>query len=230
MLHATAEKCRDSLGDRFRAATINNVADEMDPTFPRLIFPSVHGFSTIVVSASTVGLVIRYSPDWQTDDEAVRLDHLNSSAAILTKLLKVLGVSRVNYLGLILTIERTWSGSDADLVSYLSSKILSTESRTDIYDISTRLTRILGHRWYSNTTVENYRFWGEDPQLAFAIRLSNAAAQTRGVRVHYDLNDRFAFNETKGYSSNVEETSSHIGDAFKRAKTTVRWICGNEPQ
>src|SRR6185369_6057053 len=86
---------------------------------------------------------------------------------------------------------------------------------TDTYDVQFKTTRLVDRNFFSNVTVQNYRAWKSGIVPQQSTRTSEENIIGRGVQVVGDYNDRYAFNEKKGYSSGKDKIKPIIEDGLE---------------
>ncbi len=74
-----------------------------------------------------------------------------------------------------------------------------------IYDFQVKIADVLSQRFFSNITLQNYRSWKLEGARQGIIPLPQNDASDRGIEISGDFNDRYAFNENKGYYTSKEK-------------------------
>ncbi len=69
---------------------------------------------------------------------------------------------------------------------------------------------VIKGQFFSNMTVSNYRTWQVEAVPQRDVRLSPKDVVERGVQIAGDFNDRYAYNENKGYRSGREQITTII--------------------
>ena len=180
------------------------VPDELDPEVPRVIFGSQHGFSQIIASQISLVLNVAYSPDWQVDISKGR-QYLKERVAILYALFEAMRGEKgaAYFCGLTTRVRLQSSADDSATVGALISRITKNGEGNATHDINLRRTTVVADRFFSNTTIQNYRSWRTEQDVSQIPRLQRDAATERGIEIMGDFNDRYAFNEQDGYASTV---------------------------
>ncbi len=174
------------------------IPDEQDPEIPRMIFSSKTGYSQIVISQVSIALNVQYSNDFQIDISKGRT-YLFERVPTLFQLLSKLNTG-ANYCGFATIVNLPCDRDDTTIIDHLITKFLKNIDDTDIYDAQFKTTKQIDKLFFSNITVANYRGWKTGVPQKNA-RFSEVDVVERGVQVVGDYNDRYAYNEKKGYSS-----------------------------
>jgi hypothetical protein len=114
--------------------------------------------------------------------------------------------------------------SPEETIRYMAKKTLNKTDTPDVYEISLKLCKVLDNLYFSNTTFDFYRKWSTPNISPSVIRMSTKSATSYGIRVVSELNDRFAFNEVKGYNSSVESGIRLIGLAIDEIQAAAEQI------
>lgn len=201
------------------------VPDELDPEVPRVIFGSQHGFSQIIASQIALTLNVAYSPDWQVDISKGR-QYLKERVAILYELLDAIrGQSgSTHFCGLITRVRLQSSADDAATIEgFMRRLLINNDDASAIYDFNLKRTTVVADRFFSNTTIQNYRAWRADKDQAQIPRLPRTAAIERGIELVGDFNDRFAFNENATYLSTFDAASEIIDRGLGEVRNASDW-------
>lgn len=105
----------------------------------------------------------------------------------------------VHFCGLVIDLQVPVR-EDREAVQFLSTLLSQRKLPDDLDGLGQRLTFVRDDTYYVNITVFNQRkYSGNAPSdrvvPAYLSRVSS------GVAIHLDLNDRYAFNDQKDYSS-----------------------------
>jgi len=194
----------------------------MDPAFSRFVFRSIHGFSHIIITQSAIAVSINYSPDWQIDSTR-RSSHLRETVSTLFRAVDVIDDPEVLFCGLMTLIDVEAKMPDPDLVRFVESRYVSKRAARNVFDAVVRLTDVDSEKYFVNITYENYRNWhsqvANNPTLY--VPLPHRTAQSRGIRLTADVNDRFSFNEVRGYRSNINSAMDIIALCEKRVTAAI---------
>jgi hypothetical protein len=203
--------------------------EEADALLPRVVVSSIHGFSHILIAPIAISLHIGYSPDWQTDEQA-RRDHLHLRLQSLFDVIGLLREPVMLFCGLTTQIEMDAVGKDEAILALLRSKFLSDRTTSNLFDLTIRFSEVVDELYYSNTTYENFRSWGtSSPQgvgLGAMVPLSVKQARNRGIRITTDYNNRFAFNERRGYRTDEQTARSVLDLALEDITTRIAEVTG----
>lgn len=184
------------------------IPDDQDPEVPRLVFSSKTGYSQIIISQISIALNIQYSNDFQIDISKGRA-YLFERVPTLFQLLGKLSIS-ANYCGFATVVHLPSDRDDKAIVDHLVAKFLTNLDVVDTYDAQFKTTKLVDRTFFSNISVQNYRAWklGAVPQQG--LRVSEENITGRGVQIAGDYNDRYAYNEKKGYSSGKDKVKPII--------------------
>jgi hypothetical protein len=213
---------RSRYAGHFGQPQVIPVPDELDPEVPRVIFGSQHGFSQIIVSQLSLTLNVAYSPDWQVDISKGR-QYLKDRVAILYGLFDVMRGERLSayFCGLTTRARLQSNADDAVTVGALIKRVVQNGDGQTTHDISMRRTAVVADRFFSNTTIQNYRAWRAEQSALQIPRLRRQAAFERGIEFVGDFNDRFAFNETDNYASSPDIANEVIDRGLDEMRNAI---------
>lgn len=207
-----ANEFEDMLKGKYFQPQIVPVPDEFDPEVPRMIFGSLHGFSQIIVTQVNFVLNAIYSPDWQ-EDISKGNEYLLERVSILFQLLGLLKDVKPSFCGLTTRVNMPTNAGDEAILHQLSRIFLNPEEVQNYHDLEIKFATIVQDKFFNNMTIQNYRAWTRVGPQEGIPRLAREVADERGIQVIGDFNDRYAFNEIKGYvsSSNVAKEVINYG-------------------
>jgi len=220
-----AVKLEEAVGGTYEVPHIFPIPDDFDPSVPRAVLESKHGYSRIVVSQVNIALHVNYSEDWQLD-EGKRVQYLLDRTPVLFDLVKSIGVEEPLYSGLMTHVRLVADADDSQVLGRLGEIFLRDFEAEETFDVQVKMTRVVEKRFFSNLTVKNCRIWDNPEEQGSIPRLRENAAIERGVEVIGDFNDRYAFNEEQGYSCKQGEASIIIQRGLKEAESMVMTIRG----
>lgn len=179
-----------------------------------LLFSSRHGFSQIVITASSVVLNGSYSPDWQLTPTRIQ-EYLNERVGRVFNLIKLMPEPlEILFSGVIHRVQMPSSNSDAELVNKISKLYLTETLNTkSLSDVVVRTTQIIEDCFFSNIAVQNYRL-SNTPISNNVLPQSNVHAFERGVDVTIDFNSRHSFNEDRGFANDLHGIRQMLGLSF----------------
>jgi hypothetical protein len=193
-----ADTFETMLEDTYDPPLVLPIPDDQEPELPRMVFGSKTGYSQIVISQVSIALNVQYSSEFQIDISKGRA-YLFDRVPTLFQLLGKLNTS-ANYCGFATIVNLPSDKDDAPIVDNLAARFLTNIDDTDLYDVQFKTTKLIDKLFFSNITVTNYRGWQTGvPQKN--VRFSEADVAERGVQIVGDYNDRYAYNEKKGYNS-----------------------------
>ena len=214
-----ANDFEDKLKGLYFQPHIVPVPDDLDPEVPRMLFGSEHGFSQIIVSQVTLVLNVTYSPDWQIDISKGR-QYLFERVPILFELLDILEGEKPYFCGLSTRVHLSTKAEDKKIIEHLG-KLFLRNSMNSLYDVQLKITNLLSQRFFSNTTLQNYRSWKLEAPRQGVIRLPQNEASERGIEISGDFNDRHAFNENKDYYTPRENAEAIIEGGLNEIKKMI---------
>jgi hypothetical protein len=221
-VNAMEDSLKQNYPGHFGQPQVIPVPDGLDPEVPRVIFGSQHGFSQIIVSQIALILNVAYSPDWQSDISKGR-QYLKERVAILYALFEAMreDVGDAYFCGLTTRVRLQSSADDSATVGALISRITKNGDRDATHDINLRRTTVVADRFFSNTTIQNYRSWRGEQDVSQIPRLRRNAATERGIEVVGDFNDRYAFNEQDGYASTADVANEVIDRGLDEIRNAI---------
>ena len=185
---ALNEACPDGYG----TPQVIPMPDEFGADFPRIIFSSVKGFSTIAVSQQTISLVVNYSIDWQIDTKKC-LEYLKKRAGMLFKMLERLEESSA-YVGVTTLARVSSTENDANEVLEPLKRLLSPDLDLDgANEITFRLSKSVDNIYFTNATIATSMEWTPDHIASGRFPLGEHTSAN--IDIVGDFNNRLAFNE-----------------------------------
>lgn len=221
-VNAMEDLLRAQYTGHFGQPQVIPVPDELDPEVPRVIFGSQHGFSQIIVSQLSLTLNVAYSPDWQTDISKGR-QYLKERVAILYALFEVMRSEKepAYFCGLTTRVRLRSRVDDETIVGMLIERIAKNGDGKATYDINLRRAIVVEERFFSNTTIQNYREWQVEQNIPQIPRLRRSAVFERGIEIVGDFNDRYAFNERDDYVSTTCVANEIIDRGLDEIQSTI---------
>ena len=218
-----ANEFEDKLKGIYFQPQIIPIPDDFDPEVPRILFESEHGFSQIVVTQVSVMLNVVYSPDWQRDPDRGKA-YLKERVPILFDLTDILEDTELYFCGLTTEVKIPGPKDGRDILNQLVRYLLKQEELQHAHDVQVKTTMVIEEQFFSNVTIGNYRSWKvpEIPQGVVPLSRHNAAEQ--GIQITSDFNDRYAFNERRGYSTSLNIGLTVVDRGFAEVHQTIQQI------
>ena len=226
-IRRNANKFEDILQEHYFQPQIIPVPDDLAPEVPRIIFGSQHGFSQIIVSQINVTLNVEYSLDWQEDISKGK-KYLMDRVPILFKLLEIFEEANPHFCGLV-TLVRLSAKAEFDedtVLNSMTSFLHGNTSTEGLHDILLKTTTIVSGQFFNNITLKNYRLWKTEGRQDVLQRLSRGEVFEHGIEIVGDFNDRYRFNENKGYFSSQDMVEKIIGEALSEMHMAIKKIKG----
>ena len=220
-----ANEFEDRLKGKYFQPQIISVPDDLDPEVPRMIFGSEHGFSQIVVSQVSIAINVAYSPDWQLEISKGQ-NYLLEQVPLLFELLDVLDGVKPYFCGLNTQVNIPSTAEDETIIRQLSKVFLKDQVLEAVHDIQLKTTTIVSEQFFNNITLQNYRVWRTNGSQQGVPRFSLRDVLERGVQITGDFNDRYAFNEREGYTSNQEVAAQVIENGLAEVRSVIERLRG----
>lgn len=201
----------DKLSGRYGQPQTIPVPDELDPQVPRLIFQSNGGHSQIVVSQVSVTLNVKYDGDYTTD-AGKRLAYLQERVPLVYDLCQI-AKAQPAFTGLTARVQLLSDATYVATLDQLVSILGISNTPADLNEVTVRLSSVVENRFFDNITIQSYREWATDSAVPVQ-RLSAAGAQSHGVELVHDFNDRYAYNEQTDYSTLQEAGLEIVARAY----------------
>lgn len=166
---------------------------------------------------------MNYSDDWQSDTAKIK-EYLRDRIMILYELLDILDGTKARFCGLSITANLRSSSRDDIVLKLLAERFLKSYPGKQLHDIELKQTMVEKGKFYSNITVKNYRVWKVADLSRGTVRLNRADAVERGAQVVADYNDRFAYNEKAGYSSDKGMVPQVIEGCFAGIDRVIKEV------
>jgi len=191
----------DTLSGRYAQPQTIPVPDELDPQFPRLIFQSLGGHSQIVVSQVSVSLNVTYDGEYASNSNK-RLAYLQERVRLVYDLCSLAKVTPA-FTGLTGQVRLVSTAEEPATLKRIVEVLGVSHASTSLSEVSLRFSSVVDRRFFDNIIVQSYREWRIDPGVAVQ-RLPVATAESHGVELVHDFNDRYAYNEQSDYSTSQE--------------------------
>lgn len=220
-----ANNFEDRLKGLYFQPQIISVPDELDPEIPRIIFGSEHGYSQVIISQVSFVLNVVYSTDWQTDISKGK-QYLYERVKILFDLIKLLEGITSHFCGLSTKVQIPSNTEDTAILKHIAKLFFKDENIEGVHDLQYKRTSIVSGRFYNNITLTNYRSWKIGTGQQGVLRVSSKEANTRGIEIVGDFNDRYEFNEKKDYNSTVDVAQIIIDGGIAEVENVIKMIGG----
>jgi hypothetical protein len=189
------------------------IPDDFDPEAPRMVFPSNHGFSSIVVSQIAMSLTVNYSEDWQLDYTKGR-DYLREKTGKLFDMYRALQKSGTEtipqFFGMASVARVRALVSDDRIIGSICASLGINIPKQNAHEIQHKWTTVEENMFFSNVLIQNYRQWNMELTTSGLVGLRAADAAERGIQVTGDYNDRFAYQELNNSYSPTKATALNI--------------------
>ena len=192
-----AGEFEDELGEFFAPPQVIPIPDDVNEQFPRMILTSKRGHSLVEVTQGSLTMRTGYDGDFASDFSKCRA-YVQARADKLRSLVSGLASGMIHFCGLVVDLQVS-SPDDNEAVQFLSSLLNPRVLPLGIDSLGQRLT-FVRDPYYVNITLSNYRqYSGNAP--ADRIVPAYLSRVSSGVAIQLDVNDRYAFNEQRDYSS-----------------------------
>jgi hypothetical protein len=195
----------EKLGEFFMTPfTTIPIPDDAPAEIPRIQARSHHGHSELNVSLDRISFLSRF--DEQFNNNWNRCEtYLNQRAIPITSMVQELVDDKFLYSGL--TTEVAFEGG-LDPIQHFKNKFFKTNSKSDPYDMSFKLTYVVDEKFYINISLQNQRIYtGQNSEVVLPAYLEQIGT---GIVVLIDVNDRHGFNFIKEYHSKAEDAKKII--------------------
>lgn len=185
------------------------IPDDAPPEIPRIHASSKGGHSTLDISFNTIQITVNFDEAYWGDSIKC-LCYLNDR---VKQVAEAIGTTKFLFSGLSLNIELDEIKEDP--VKMLSSNFCNVHTNIQPYDVNTKITYVIDEKYYINIQTSNLRkYVGVASQEV--VSLSQMSQSEHIINVLLDINDRFAFNYTQGYTSGIEEMDNilALGNKF----------------
>lgn len=196
-----ANNFEDSLSGRYAQPQTIPVPDELDPQVPRLIFQSLGGHSQIVVTQVSISINVNYEGKYASDANK-RIAYLQERVPLVYRLCELASVTPV-FTGLTGRVRFVSTADESATLERLVRVLGVSEVPAGLSEVSLRLSSVIEGRFFDNITVQSYREWRVDSGIAVQ-RLPASTAESYGVELIHDFNDRYAYNEQPDYLTSQE--------------------------
>lgn len=192
----------ETLKDKFNEATILPIPDDAPLEIPRIIIKSKSEHSQINITPVNMTLQTNYNNGFERDwMECVK--YILGMANPVFQFLNTVTTNEYEYIGLVVNV--LIDDEKINTAQLLASNLLKSDAAERIYDLSLRYTFVEGEDKFVNIQLQNLRVYrpGLSAEVAGELSLTNQESEVIGATI--DVNDRFGFNNLKGYRSNQEK-------------------------
>ncbi|MGL5646537.1 MAG: hypothetical protein ACRDDY_01700 [Clostridium sp.] len=214
-----ANEIEDELKDYYMQPQINSIPDDIEPGIPRIIFTSKNSHSTVLFSQFNISLDILYDENFILEEKK---KYLYERIELLKNIIKKFGM-KINFMGL--TTVATIPTSKEFSIECIKKKYLKNQDTLNVDEVSYKEAKIIDEKYYANILVESYKLWDYNyTPISEPRSLSSLDCKEYGIKLTVDFNDRYLFNEKKGYISSVSEVDAIINKNFNILEEQVEFL------
>lgn len=209
----------NALKDKYRIPPLMApIGDEVEPEIPRFIFNSKLGHSQINVSQINCSLNVIYDGEFTKDYQKCE-DYLSDRLKLIYPLIEKVTENRICYAGIVNKIQYLVDSKDEkDLLQIITKRFLCRADYDKMHDLNLRYAMNIDDIFYVNLTISNVRnYTFLSPLVDKPFPLPDKKANSVGIQIILDINDRRAFNEKENYRTNFES----INKLFKMSKEII---------
>lgn len=200
---------------------------------PRIIAMSAHGHSQLTICGNNAQLATRFDENYGFDVKKC-IEYVQTKCNSIVTALSVISGNSTDtptfyYSGLSLVILLDERDGIVDPAQYISEKFLKCKTNLSTDEVQFRLALAVEGKYYANISMQNNRTFLGKPDERGSI--ANLKIAKESVQVVLDVNDRYAFNYTKGYVSSIDTVndvakltevlaSKHVADFVARGELT----------
>lgn len=190
----------DILKEKFNEANILPIPDDAPSEIPRIIVKTKgeHSQLNIAPEAATFQTVYtdEHTEKWELCEEYVK-----SRIEDVFSLTDKFASEKYKYIGIVTNL--IWNNVMEKGNKTLFHNLFGNTPADNLEDLVVKYTYIEKERYYVNITLQSIKIFNDsDDGVAGNYGDDNLKAHTIGITL--DVNDRYAFNQQKGYNSNKE--------------------------
>lgn len=179
---------------------------------------SENGNSQIFITRFSVAISVQYTPDWQKDPGRGK-QYLLERVPLVTSIVERISARKPLYVGSSVEAGVTIDGDDPAAISAIQTwSGLPTNAGEFVSDLGIRKSTIEDGTKYLNINVVNYRDFSLGVMPSPQLRLNNDSANSRGITINVDYNNRYAFNVGKSVEVHEESVGELVSGAFRHAQ------------
>ena len=162
---------------------------------------SAHGFSQILISQTTIALNKPYTDNWQLDIREGN-KYLEKRIALVFDLLKMAKIKELRFSGLATQVRVTSKEEDSALIARVADCFDMGLDTRSFNELDVKQVKVISKKFFSHIRIHNFRGWtlATNPD----VRLPTKNADTRGIEVVGDFNDRYQYNENENYVTSLQ--------------------------
>ena len=190
---------QDILKEKFNEANILPIPDDAPSEIPRILISSKGEHSQVSIAPEAITIQTTYSDEYLTNWEKCS-EYMKTRANDIYSLTDKL-TDNYDYIGVVTNL--IWNDIQEKGNQVLFSNIFGKCAAENLDDLVVKYTYVENEKYYVNITIQSVRIFKQaDPNAAGMFTDDNL--QTHTVSIMLDVNDRYAFNRTKGYNSTKE--------------------------
>ncbi len=159
---------------------------------------SLHGHSVLEVSQTHVSLKTAYDGDFATDFRRCQ-SYISERMERIYPIVEEVSKGDVSFSGIAVKLECPVS-SGVDAVEVLREKLVRARIEPSLTDFAAKFTFAIDDRYYVNVSVLNYNQFAGAADEGRVVPAYLELVES-GIAIVLDVNDRYAFNMTRGYRS-----------------------------
>lgn len=189
------------LKEKFNEAIILPIPDDAPMEVPRILIKSKGEHSQINIAPEAITMQTIYTDEhkknWRLCEE-----YISSRVQDIFKLTDEFTCGNYHYIGVVTNL--IWDTEMKDGNKVLFRNLMGKEATNNLDDLVVKYTYVVDQKYYVNITLQSAKVYnGVNGNEAGAFADENL--QTHTISIVLDINDRYSFNQNKGYISNKEK-------------------------
>ncbi len=187
----------EPLKKNFNEANILPIPDEAPSEIPRIIITTKGEHSQLGIAPEAANFHTKYSGNYLEDWKLCE-SYINSRLTDVFKFLDTITMQNYKYMGIVANM--IWDDIQKDGNKKLFQNLFGREPASNLDDLMVKYTYVEQEKYYVNITLQSVRIFGNtDDSSSGNFTDDNLTAHT--VSILLDVNDRYSYNQQKGYYS-----------------------------
>jgi hypothetical protein len=213
----------ERLQERFLPPHLLPFPDELEPEVPRILFGTKDGAGQLVISQVSLSVQNHYPREQGRQLAHVEGD-LRESLPVIFELLELIPEVRPKFVGISLVLNLPSRGDEQELLEFLCNRSGAAVERQGLHDMELKTVRVLEGSFFANILIRNFRAFKMEFSPQGVAPMPREEAIEKGLQVVLDCNDRYSFNERRGYESSEEMGIKVLDLAIHQAQEAVKWL------
>jgi len=197
----------DILKERFNEANILPIPDDAPAEIPRVLVTSKGEHSQINIAPEAVNFQTKYTDEYVSSWELCE-QYINSRLEDIFEITDKFTLDKYNYIGVVANL--IWDEVESEGNKALFQNLFGKAAAENLDDLEVKYTYVEDEKYYVNIILQSIKLYEKSRNQESGI-YTNANLQSHTIGITLDINDRFSFNQNRGYVSSKEKFKELMG-------------------